>query len=254
MRRLLIAFAAIVAFALPAFAQNPTSEVDQLLDLLVVKNVITSTEASAFRATLKKTSLASSSSVVAQASSVQSAPAEQPVNGQIATPTLGLKNDGLNVSGFVQISNLTFFASLGDAEVLVPLLEVAHVIRRVRPLSRQLPAVGRLLRPELRLCQLIGAGSSRFRTRVPIRPLLDRKGLQLINGVYVLRGSILSELFFDSVSDINAHAIPEELVEFANEGSVHNFPFDPRRNDTRRRADKHQRPADESQLLFQAAR
>jgi phosphate-selective porin OprO and OprP len=101
-RRLLIAFAAIVASALPAFAQNSASEVDQLLDLLVAKNVITSTEASEFRATLKKNAPASSNSEVAQASSVQSATGEQPVNGQIATRTLGLKNDGLNVSGFVQ--------------------------------------------------------------------------------------------------------------------------------------------------------
>jgi phosphate-selective porin OprO and OprP len=101
-RRLLIVLAAIVAFALPAFAQNPTSEVDQLLDLLVMKNVITSTEASAFRATLKKTALPSSNSVVAQAPTAQSAAAEQSVNDQIATRTLGLKNEELNINGFVQ--------------------------------------------------------------------------------------------------------------------------------------------------------
>ena len=54
MRGLLCLLAGIMAFTLPAFSQNPASEVDQLLELLVAKKVITPAEAAEFRANLKK--------------------------------------------------------------------------------------------------------------------------------------------------------------------------------------------------------
>jgi len=91
----LLAFVAI-AITLPGFAQNAASEVDQLLDLLVAKNVITLTEASEFRASLKKNSSSVSNSIVPQASIGQLPPAERPANGQTAAHAV------LNIGGYVQ--------------------------------------------------------------------------------------------------------------------------------------------------------
>jgi phosphate-selective porin OprO and OprP len=90
----LLAFVAI-AITLPGFPQSSASEVDQLLDLLVAKNVITLTEASEFRASLKKNSSVSSS-IVPRTSSVQAPPTERPANGQATA------HAALNIGGFVQ--------------------------------------------------------------------------------------------------------------------------------------------------------
>lgn len=97
-KRLFITFAAALAFTLPALAQNSVSEVDQLLDLLVAKNILTTTEASSFRATLKKKNEAAAPSAsVAVSNDAAKTPAAS------STPrTIGLKNDTLNISGYVQ--------------------------------------------------------------------------------------------------------------------------------------------------------
>ena len=98
--RFLRTLIALLAFSTLAAAQNAPSEVEQLLDLLVAKNVLTSAEADQFRARLKKTATPPVSATEPAASS-QTAP--PPVAATQADPkgtSLSFKN--VNISGFVQ--------------------------------------------------------------------------------------------------------------------------------------------------------
>lgn len=101
-KRLFITFAAALAFTLPVLAQNSSSEVDQLLDLLVAKNIITTTDAVQFRETLKKKNQPATETTAAPpANAAVQAQATKP-NAASTPRTIGLKNDTLNISGYVQ--------------------------------------------------------------------------------------------------------------------------------------------------------
>ena len=90
----LFVFTMLMATGLTA-QDTQQSEADQLLDLLVAKNVITPTEASEFRATLKKRAAPSADTVAAQSPAEQFKP-DQSANIQAAAHPL------LNIRGVVQ--------------------------------------------------------------------------------------------------------------------------------------------------------
>jgi phosphate-selective porin len=102
-KRLLLALAASFAFTVPALTQNSASAVEQLLDLLVTKKIISSDEAAEFRTTLKKKSTSTApDALVSQAPPLQSATPSQNANSLVTPRAPALKNDTVNISGFVQ--------------------------------------------------------------------------------------------------------------------------------------------------------
>src|SRR3954469_198773 len=103
LKALLITFFALTAFLVPAVAQNSTSEVDELLDLLLAKGIITSAEASALRVRRKNTAGPEVGGNPVATALVSPAPtAPQPVPSPSKGDQASSKNKLLNISGFVQ--------------------------------------------------------------------------------------------------------------------------------------------------------
>src|SRR3954454_19388181 len=106
MRRIrLISLLFMLAAGVQLPAQN-SSEVEQLLELLVAKNVITSADAAQYRATLKAKSTADSAVTVTTASNLAptaKSPAAQVLSPPPATSKIpGFSRDTLTISGYVQ--------------------------------------------------------------------------------------------------------------------------------------------------------
>jgi phosphate-selective porin len=106
MRRIrLISLLFMVTAGVQLPAQN-SPEVEQLLELLVAKNVITSADAAQYRATLKAKSAADSAPTVTPASNLArtaKSPAAQVLSTPPATSKIpGFSRDTLTISGYVQ--------------------------------------------------------------------------------------------------------------------------------------------------------
>src|SRR5690349_18035416 len=100
---LLLVLAATIALPSPSSAQDSPSEVDQLLNLLVAKNVITTAEATEFRATLKKRATIAPNAVDQTAAEPAAAkPSKPSTGGQAAPRPADLKDDAFNIRGYVQ--------------------------------------------------------------------------------------------------------------------------------------------------------